>query len=289
MNIKYRNIKTVSEEWTKVSVPCVVIKHRVLKTDPTYKFVINANIYMRSNVAIKSNNGSKYYDLLNILAPSSGVITGSQWLNLLQDNYNITLSDGHNYISSIFPNFGFETVEDRDLFDTLYTNLSDSQFSDGLNLLIDFSLQSSGGFVRNKMDIDTSTIDSNLLNDLSLNLLSKITTKESNNNLRINPSYKISLNLSSAEIRYIEFLLNYTNTLMPKNEDGVPYIWNYVNQLSTLPLSGKQHLFGFLFNKISITNITNNDFNLSVDKNNFPLNVTVKNGSYDKNNQIIRV
>ena len=138
--MKYHNIKTQSDEWVKITIPCVVIKHRVVKTDPTYKFVINANVYVRSNVAVKSDNTSYYYDLLNILAPSNGVITGPQWLNLLENKYNISLTEGDAFHSSIFPDLGFESTEDRDLFDTLYDNLSSSQYSDGLNIFLDFSL-----------------------------------------------------------------------------------------------------------------------------------------------------
>jgi hypothetical protein len=289
MNTKNTNIKLTSGEWHKTRIPCMILKHRVLKTDPTYKFVINADIYVKSNVAVRNNNGSYYYDLLNILAPSStSVITGDQWLDFLESKYNITLEQGNNYHSSVFPELSFESASDRDLLDQLYNTLSDTMYSDGLNVFVDFTLQTSGGFIRNKLNIDTNRVKSWIVDDLSLNLLSSITTKDSNYNFKIKNNYKNDLELSTEEVFLIESLLKFNSNLMPNN-GLAPYVWDFVNQLPALSLTAKQYLFGFSLDKVGITNILNSDFNLSVDSNNKPLTVITKNGTYDKPSQTINI
>jgi hypothetical protein len=289
MNTKNTNIKLTSGEWHKTRIPCMILKHRVLKTDPTYKFVVNADVYVKSNVAVRNNNGSYYYDLLNILAPSStSVITGDQWLDFLESKYNITLEQGNNYHSSVFPELSFESVSDRDLLDQLYNTLSDTMYSDGLNVFVDFTLQTSGGFIRNKLNIDTNRIKPWIVDDLSLNLLSSITTKDSNYNFKIKNNYKNDLELSTEEVLVIESLLKFNSNLMPNNGLS-PYVWDFVNQLPTLSITAKQYLFGFSIDKVAITNILNSDFNLSVDSNNKPLTVITKNGTYDKSSQTINI
>lgn len=289
MNKKYNNISLVSGEWKKIRIPCVIFKHRILKSDPTYKFVVNADIYVKSNVAIRNNENSYYYDLLNILAPSSGsTITGTQWLDLLESKYNISLTQGDGYHSSIFPELSFESLADRDLLDILYGSLSSSLYSDGLNVFVDFTLETSGGFVRNKLGIDTNTIKPWLLNDLSFNLLSTILHKPLGSNFRVKDNYQTALELSNNEIIFIEQLTAYQPTLMPKDSDNISYVWNYVNQFSqSLSLSAKQYLFGFFLDKVSITNILNSDFSLNVDSYNRPINVETKNGIYNPSNETI--
>lgn len=291
MNKKHNNIALSSGEWHKVRIPCVVLKHRVLKTDPTYKFVVNADIYVKSNVAVRNNNNTYYYDLLNILAPSSNsVITGIQWLDLLESKYNISLVQGGTYHSSIFPELSFVSAEDRDLLDRLYDNLSGSLYSDGLNVFVDFTLQTSGGFVRNKLGIDTNNVKPWLLNDLSFNLLSTIVDNPTGFNFRVKNNYKTALELSNLEVMLVEQLIGYQPTSMPKDENGTPYVWNYTNQFTqSLSLAAKQYLFGFFLDKVSITNILNNDFNLSVDVYNRPINVEIKHGSYNQSAQIINI
>lgn len=290
MNIKNKNLKTNSGKWMVQKIPCVILKHKILRTDPSYKFVINADIYVKSNVAVRNDNEVYYYDLLNILAKSTNsVITGSQWLSLLEEKYNISLTQGENYNSNIFPDLSFDDIEDRDLFDRLYVELSPTQYSDGLNVFIDFSIQSSGGFVRNKLGLSTDLIRPEFLNALSFNLLSSITEKKPNGDFKIKNNFKTALELNNTEIEYIESLVSYTSTLCPKNNDNVPYFWHYLNQSSQLSLSGKQYLFGFILDKIILTSISNNDFSMDVDENNRPMNVIVKNGKYNTINQTIEI
>jgi hypothetical protein len=223
------------------------------------------------------------------LAPSStSVITGDQWLDFLESKYNITLEQGNNYHSSVFPELSFESVSDRDLLDQLYNTLSDTMYSDGLNVFVDFTLQTSGGFIRNKLNIDTNRIKPWIVDDLSLNLLSSITTKDSNYNFKIKNNYKNDLELSTEEVLVIESLLKFNSNLMPNNGLS-PYVWDFVNQLPTLSITAKQYLFGFSIDKVAITNILNSDFNLSVDSNNKPLTVITKNGTYDKSSQTINI
>ena len=291
MNKKYNNIVLSSGDWHVVSIPCMVFKHRVLKSDPTYKFVINADIHIKSNVTVRNNNDTYYYDLLNMLAPTSNaVVTGLQFLDLLESKYNIVLIQGGTHNSAVFPELSFISVEDRDLLDTLYDNLSGFLYNDGLNSFIDFTLHTSGGFVRNKLGIDTNNIRPFLLNNLSFNLLSKITEKLSGNNFKVKNNYITALELSSFEVTLIEKLAAYNPTSMPKDEDGVPYIWKYINSFTqSLSLTAKQYLFGFFLENISITDILNKDFHLNVDANNYPINVVTKTGSYNELSQTITV
>ena len=291
MNKKYNNIVLSSGDCQVVSIPCMVFKHRVLKSDPTYKFVINADIHIKSNVTVRNNNDTYYYDLLNMLAPTSNaVVTGLQFLDLLESKYNIVLIQGGTHNSAVFPELSFISVEDRDLLDTLYDNLSGFLYNDGLNSFIDFTLHTSGGFVRNKLGIDTNNIRPFLLNNLSFNLLSKITEKLSGNNFKVKNNYITALELSSFEVTLIEKLAAYNPTSMPKDEDGVPYIWKYINSFTqSLSLTAKQYLFGFFLENISITDILNKDFHLNVDANNYPINVVTKTGSYNELYQTITI
>lgn len=70
-----KNFSVVSDRFYLQKFPITLIKHRTLKTDPVYKFVINANVYFKSNVPIKQDdNYNRYYDILNILAPSDKLL-----------------------------------------------------------------------------------------------------------------------------------------------------------------------------------------------------------------------
>lgn len=287
-----KNLKLISGEWSLERIPCSIIKHRVLKTDPTYKFVINADVYVRSNVAVRNNSGSYYYDLLNILALTETVVTGEQWFELIVSQYNIPLVSGDNYFSINFPEIGFTKIEDRDLYDEIYNSLFDSTSSDGLNVYVDFTIQTSKGFVKNKLGLNIENIQSYLLDSLSFNLLKAITSKDSPaSDFKVKESYKTALNLSSSDIEFIEALLKFNTTNMPKvANSNTSIFWDYLNKFSTL--SGffiKQNLFGFYLENTQIVNIDNKDFNLDTDNNNYPMNVAIKNGLYNTNSQQINI
>ena len=289
-NLKTIKLKLSSGEWHNQKIATTILKHRVLKTDPTYKFIINADIYIRSNVPVKEtpNQDSYYYDLLNILSSQQPIISGKQWVDFLDSKYDISLALGDNYPSAIFPELYFDTIEDRDLLDNIYPTLSESVGPDGLNVLFDFTLQVSGGFIRNKLNMDTNSIRSWLINDLSFNLLSLMMTKESaNSSFKVKDSYKNSLELTSVEVSYLEDLFKFNNDLMPTNSNGVSYFWDVLNRAASASLASKQYLFGFVFDKAVITNILNKDFSIDVNSNNRPLNVISKNNIYNPIQQTI--
>lgn len=281
-NLKRDKFKLVSNDWYHKKIPSIVLKHRTTKTDPTYKFVINSDIYIRSSVPVKvdSTNNTYYYDLLNILAPSPNIVTGSQWLDFLNTKYNVSLNIGDNYPSANFPELIFENIEDRDLLDQIYETLIDSMRPDGLAVLFDFTLQVSGGFIRNKLDIDTNALKPWLINDLSFNLLALIMSKDSiNSGFKVKNSYKDSLKLTDVEVFYLESLFKFNSDILPKNDNDTLYLWDLLNRSSGASLASKQFLFGFVFEGINLTNVINKDFSMGVDSNNRPFNVKVYSAS----------
>jgi hypothetical protein len=281
MKTKNVNITTPSGEWYLHQVPLVLLKHRVVKTDPTYKFVINADIYVRSNVAVRQPTGSsqQYYDLLNILAPQDSSITGSQWLNFINSQYDILFVLGENYNSEIFPEISFDNLEDRDLFDTMYLSLNEATLSDGISSYIDFSISISKGFINNKLGLNIDRVQPWIMEKLSFNLLTNIVEKSGQvADYKIKPSSRNALSLSNDDILLIETLTQYNSPLVPRNDDGISYIWNYLNSFALLNSpTTKGNLFNFAFDKFSIVSISNKDFSLDVDSNNYPMNIKTNN------------
>lgn len=270
-----KNFSVVSDRFYLQKFPITLIKHRTLKTDPVYKFVINANVYFKSNVPVKQDNDyNKYYDFLNILSPSDKLLNGLQWLTFIQDKYDIVLSTGTNYFSDYFNELGFSNIPDRNLFDEIYTTIQAvTSSNDGINIFLDFSLQLSGGFVRNKLGLDTLNIKSWLLDNLSFNFLSLIMDKDGNEaDYKIISAYKERFDLNDDEVFLLESLLKYNSQLMPVkiyNENiSMNYFWDLLNSYSSSSLSGKQNLFGFMLNNIQLTNIKNKDFNINVSSQN---------------------
>ena len=277
-----KNFSVVSDRFYLQKFPITLIKHRTLKTDPVYKFVINANVYFKSNVPIKQDdNYNRYYDILNILAPSDKLLNGLQWLTFIQDKYDIVLATGTEYFSNYFNELGFSNIPDRNLFDEIYTTIQAvTSSNDGVNIFLDFSLQLSGGFVRNKLGIDTSTVKSWLLDNLSFNFLSLIMDKEqADSDYKVISGYKDRFDLNSDEVLLLESLLKYNSPLMPvktySENISMNYFWDLLNSYSVSSLSGKQNLFGFMLNNVQLTNIRNKHFDISVSQNNLPLNIAI--------------
>lgn len=275
-----KNFSIVSDKFYLQMIPVRLIKHRTLKTDPTYKFVINANVYLRCNVPIKQNdNYERYYDMLNILSLNNKVLNGLQWLELIQEKYDILLSTGVQHFSEYFNELGFSNIQDRNLFDEIYKTIQGlSSDNDGINALLDFSLQLSGGFIRNKLAIDTSDIKNWILDNLSLNFVSLIMTKQGpTGDFKVLPEYKTRFDLNDNEVLLLESLFKYNSNLMPiksyPKNISMNYFWDLLNVYSGSSLSVKQTLFGFLLGGVQITNIKNKHFDVSVSSKNTLSNI----------------
>jgi len=266
------SIKLQSGEWYKKTVPLAIIKHRVVKTDPIYKFIINGNIYIRSDINLKKSlfDNEYFYSLNDITSVNKNtLLTGDQWLQTLQKVYRLNFDLGNAHASSFFPEIVFGSLASKNIFDTMVSNLRPKLASDGTKVLTDFTIQISKGFVQNKLGLETSNIKPFLLNDLSFNLLNTIRTNDTK--YKVKPAYISTLDLSLNETHLLESLFSPDSQYLPKNKDGNNILSYYVN-LANQTQAIKEIGFGLIVDDVQLSSVDNKDFSISFDKNNQVLN-----------------
>jgi hypothetical protein len=293
------NIKLKPNEWVKKNIPISVFHHRLLQTDPTYKFIIYATIHAKANLNFRrDSNDNDYYDILNMSVPQDVLATPNHWLNHINNEYGTNLELGDVAQSSIFPELVFTNEESASVFDSIYEVIAPSttsasasreSLSYGINTVLDFSIKISGGFIRNKILIDTKNIKKWLLDEISFSLLKTIMVKNDDENFKIKPIYIEIYKLEKQDIEFLESIFNKTNSLYPLNENGENIFWSYLDRyMSLTTLSQKENLFGFTFQGSLVSQISTKNLSLTLNQYNRPLSITTQN-KFDSTNQRVYV
>lgn len=271
---KFKTIKVQSSSTHIVEVPVKVIKHRLVKTDPTYKFNIKGKIHITPTAALRVNNKfEEYHDLQNISAPRDSR-NFAAWINEVENVLGISLTLGGDYPSSYLEPLFFVEEADRDLFDAIYLDMENTQFSEGVSKYVDFCLYPSRGFVRNKLGLDNIR-ESFFTEGLSLNILSIISSKPSSlSNFSIESKF-IDLYGYNADERFLlSELFKYNSTYMPKYEYNsslsVNYFWDILNRYQALTSDGRLSLFGFAVDFLQTDSIYNSQNFVSYNTDNLP-------------------
>lgn len=292
------NIKLIPNQWTKKIIPLTVIKHRLLQTDPLYKFVINSVINARSNIAVRRDSeDNDYYDMLNMSILQDTLLSAKHWLDYINNNYNLSLeivsTGSEQFQSSNFLELIFATENERDTFDTVYNILKNNENfnSEGLNILIDFSLKVSGGFIRNKLALDTDLIKNWILNDLNFSTLQIMMVKEEGSeNFKIKNSYKQLYNLNRIDIEYVETLFQKNNTLFPLDSNNNNIFWSYLDSyLQTNSIIQKEALFNFKFDGVVISEVNTRSLSFALNQYNRPMSISTNQGKFDHQNQKVYI
>lgn len=282
------NIKLIPNQWVTKNIPISVIKHRLLTTDPTYKFTINALVHGRSNIGIRRDSANNdYYDIANMSIVQNTPISPAQWLSYINLNWNLNLSLGSNYQSSKLPELFFDSEEMRNVFDYIYDNLQNSiGFSaEGINILVDFTVKLSGGFIRNKLALDTDKIKNWIIDGLSFSALKMIMIKDEIGNFKVKSHFKNLYDLSKEDIELLESVCDKNNNLYPKNNNNQNIFWYYLNEYMNMnTLEAKEILFGFRFKGAVISEVHTKDVSFALDKYNNPIYIQTQ-SKFDYENQ----
>jgi hypothetical protein len=268
------NIKLIPNQWSTKVIPLTIIKHRLLPTDPTYKFVINGLIHGRSNLRIRRDSeNNDYYDIDNMSVPQQAVISPIQWLEYINNNFNLELQQGENFQSQQLPELGFELEEHADLFDIIYENIkfAPETVSDGVNFIIDFGIKLSGGFIRNKLFIDTDEVKNWILDNLSFAILKMIMEKDSlTENYKIKSFYKEIYQLNKNDIELIESIFVKNSELYPLSSNDTNIFWEYLEGYVQETYS-RSSLFGFNFSGAVVTEVSTKEVSFVIDQYNRPM------------------
>lgn len=269
------NIKLIPNEWTTKRIPITVIQHRLLQTDPIYKFVFNAVVHVRSNISQRrDSNNNNYYDLLNMSVSQDTAISPYHWLDYINNAFNLNIQVGSSVQSSVFPELVFDSVDDKNLFDGIYEMIKNDQafVSEGVNVLLDFDLRLSGGFIRNKLNIDTNEIKNWILDGISFSLLKIIMEKNSVQNFQVKEIYKLIYNLNKYDIELLETIFKKINPTLPSENNNI--FWNYLDKYKLLDLlSSKQALFNFKFGGVILSEVNSKEVSFSLDQYNRPKSI----------------
>lgn len=269
------NIKTISGQWNIKTFPLIIIKHRLLKTDPTYKFVINANLHFKTDISLRrSPSNDFYYSIHEFSSVNRNTkIIPDQWIDALKYGYRLNFNFGSNYASDIFPTLGFATLNDKNIFDSVVSELLPNALSDGTKVFLDFTVNISKGFVKNKLGLDITKIKPLLLDNVSFNLLNAIRIKD-DPRFKVEQAFIDSLQLTSDEIYLLDNLFSRNSTVMPTSSDDTNILYNYLIKADN-PINIQQSVFGFYFNNIKLISVDNKDFSLVLNSDNKPLNKTI--------------
>lgn len=286
------NIKLIPNEWVTKTVPLSLIKHRVLVTDPTYKFTINALIHGRSNIAIRRDSeDNDYYDITNMSVLQDTAVSAIHWLTYINKNFNLNLSLGDEFQSVRLPELFFVSEDSRNIFDAIYSIVQDNRgaHSEGVNILIDFNIKLSGGFIRNKLGIDTDNIKNWILNGISFSVLKLIMEKDDlTDNFKVKDIYKTVYDLGKNDIELLESVFNKNANIYPQNNE-YNIFWYYLNQYYTLTsLEAKKSLFGFQFNGAIVTEVHTKDVSFALNSYNRPMYIQTQ-SKFDSENQKVYV
>lgn len=271
---KFKNIKVQSNTTHIVETPVRVVKHRVVKTDPTYKFVIKSKIHVTPTAALRVNGKfEKYHDLQNISAPRASK-NFAGWISAVENVLGISLTLGGDYPSNYLQPLFFVEEADRDLFDAIYLDIKNTEFSEGVSNYVDFSLYPSRGFVRNKLALN-NVRESFFTEGLSLNVLSIISSKPSSlSNFSIESKFIDLYDYNADERFLLSELFKYNSTTMPKYEYNpslsVNYFWDLLNRYQALSSAGRLSLFGFSVDFLQADSIYNAQNFISYNTNNLP-------------------
>jgi len=273
---KFIKTKINSDSSYTLQAPVRVIKHRLVKTDPTYKFLIKAQVTVNPIAAVRVNsNNEEYYDLRNVVAPRTAQSL-TYWINTVSDLIGVPLSLGGDYVSSALPPLFFQNEVERDLFDDIYNSLVESNPQEGVSKFIDFAIFPSRGFVANKLALNNIR-DEFFTQGISLNILSLISSKTSNlSNFTIEQKY-IDLYEYNTDERYLlSEMFKYNSSLFPQykysNQLSVNYFWDILNRYSSLSTGGRLSLFGFDINWLQTEQLEVDGKKISYNKNNLPDN-----------------
>ena len=269
------NIKLLPNEWVTKLIPISVIKHRLLVTDPTYKFVINGVINARANIGIRrDSDDNDYYDILNMSVIQDAVVSPQHWIDYISNTFNISFNLGNDFQSEVLPELFFEDVESKNIFDSIYNTIQNNMAlgSDGINIVLDFNIKLSGGFVRNKLGIDTDNVKNWILDGLNFSVLKVMMVKDSETeNFKIKDNFKEIYDLSKYDIELIESVFVKRNSLYPSDDD-INIFWSYLDKYMELnSLEAKQNLFGFQFNGTVVSEINTKNVSFALNQYNRPM------------------
>lgn len=269
------NIKLLPNEWVTKLIPISIIKHRLLVTDPTYKFVINGVINARANIGIRrDSDDNDYYDILNMSVIQDAVVSPQHWIDYISNTFNISFNLGNDFQSEVLPELFFEDVESKNIFDSIYNTIQNNMAlgSDGINIVLDFNIKLSGGFVRNKLGIDTDNIKNWILDGLNFSVLKAMMVKDSETeNFKIKDNFKEIYDLSKYDIELIESVFVKRNSLYPSDDD-INIFWSYLDKYMELnSLEAKQNLFGFQFNGTVVSEINTKNVSFALNQYNRPM------------------
>lgn len=256
-----------------------VIKHRLIKTDPTYKFLIKAQVTINPVAAVRVNASNKeYFDLKNIVAARTAQSI-TYWTDKVSTLLGVPLSLGGDYPSDLLQPLFFQTETERDLFDNIYASLVESNPQEGISQYIDFSIFPSRGFVKNKLAL-TNIREDFFTKGISLNILSLIASKPSNlSSFTIEQKYVDLYEYNADERFLLSELLKYNSSLLPlykySDQLSVNYFWDILNRYSSLTSQGRLNLFGFNVDWLQTDQVEINKEKISYNRNNLPYNTKV--------------
>lgn len=269
------NIKLSPNSWTSKKIPLTLIKHRLLPSDPTYKFIFYGVIHARSNIAIRRDSeDNNYYDIDNMSVLSDRIVTGSQWLAYINKTFNLFIVPGESYQSEVFPELFFVLESEKELFDDLYNSLKDQNIllSEGVNVLIDFSIKLPGGFIRNKLGVDTDNIENWILSDISFSILKLMMRLDENENFKIKEEFKSVYNLNKQDIEIIESAFTKYSNIYPIDENNINILWQHLYRYISLDtLAEKSSLFNFNYGPAIVSEINTKDVSLVLNSKNRPM------------------
>lgn len=288
------NIKLIPNTWITKSIPISVIQHRLLVTDPAYKFVLYALIHGRANIAVRQDSdGNDYYDIANMSITQDAATSPEHWLSYINNNYNLNLTTGLNFQSLLLPELIFDLEEDRDTFDLIYSTLINDQentSSEGVNIVVDFGIKLSGGFIRNKLGFDTKEIKNWILDGLNFSLLKTILYQEiGTENYKIHDIYKDIYSFTKNEIELIESLGSKNNNLYPKDSNNNNIFWYYIDRYTASnSLDSKESLFGFKLDGVLISEVSSRNISFALNQYNRPMFIQTQ-MKFDSQNQKVYV
>lgn len=285
------NIKLSPNKWITKVIPLLLIKHRLLVTDPTYKFSINAVIHGRSNIGIRrDSDDNDYYDIPNMSVPQDTAISPEHWLTYINQNFNLNLILGDEFQSTVFPELFFVSEIARETFDTVYNTIqNDFSFSsEGINLIVDFNIKLSGGFIRNKLGINTDNVKNWILDGISFSILKLIMEQDSLSNFKIKDNYKLVYDLNKDDIEIIESLFYKYSSLYPKLED-LNIFWYYLDRYVGLSSpESRSSLFNFQFNGAIVKEVNTKDVSFALNSYNRPMYIQTQ-SKFDPEKEVVYV
>jgi hypothetical protein len=271
-------IKLQPNKWSNKQIPLLVIHHRLLNTDPTYKFIIYANINGRSNITVRRDSSDNdYYDLMNMSVAQDTVISGAHWLEYIRQNFSLSLELGSVAQSQRLPELVFQDFASRDVFDTIFDTVNGNLIlqSEGVNVLVDFGIKISGGFIRNKLFLDTNNIKKWLLNNINFSLLKNILENDGDNFV-VKDIYKEIYSLSKEDIELLELLGNKNTKIFPQ-KNNINIFWDYISKYNQATnIETKEAIFNFKATGVLLQTVNTKNISYALDQYNRPIAISTQ-------------